>query len=257
MTTADLQHEYETFYVTKPELPDDEVNRISEKLLGAIERFKGALLVSEDWGRRKLSYPIQRQNHGRYIYMNYVGPAALPVELERSMGLEDNLIRFLTVKLGEDVDVEERRVMAQERTRVRAERLAAPKKRSARRWRPSTPPSATTAAANATNVARATKMNSIPMPSISTSSTTKRRSSHAPRNKAPQPRPSLPLLRRQDDRHRLQGPEAPPLVHHRGRKNRSAPHHRQLRAPPAAARHGDQAGPASRVRAVRGRGVIR
>ena len=125
MTTADLQHEYETFYVTKPELPDDEVNRISEKLLGAIERFKGSLLVSEDWGRRKLSYPIARQNHGHYIYLNYVGPAALPVELERSMGLEDNLIRFLTVKLGEDVDAEERRVMAQERTRVRAERLAA------------------------------------------------------------------------------------------------------------------------------------
>jgi small subunit ribosomal protein S6 len=125
MTTADLQHEYETFYVTKPELPDDEVNRISEKLLGAIDRLKGSLLVSEDWGRRKLSYPIARQNHGRYIYLNYVGPAALPVELERSMGLEDNLIRFLTVKLGEDVDVEERRVMAQERTRIRAERLAA------------------------------------------------------------------------------------------------------------------------------------
>jgi small subunit ribosomal protein S6 len=125
MTTADLQHEYETFYVTKPELPDDEVTRISEKLLGAIERLKGSLLVSEDWGRRKLSYPIARQNHGHYIYMNYVGPAALPVELERSMGLEDNLIRFLTVKLGEDVDVEERRVMAQERTRIRAERLAA------------------------------------------------------------------------------------------------------------------------------------
>jgi ribosomal protein S6 len=40
MTTADLQHEYETFYVTKPELPDDEVNRISEKLLGAIERSR-------------------------------------------------------------------------------------------------------------------------------------------------------------------------------------------------------------------------
>ena len=125
MTTADLQHEYETFYVTKPELPDDEVTRISEKLLGAIERLKGSLLVSEDWGRRKLSYPIARQNHGHYIYLNYVGPAALPVELERSMGLEDNLIRFLTVKLGEDVDVEERRVMATERTRIRAERLAA------------------------------------------------------------------------------------------------------------------------------------
>jgi small subunit ribosomal protein S6 len=125
MTTADLQHEYETFYVTKPELAEDEVTRISEKLLGAIERLKGSLLVSEDWGRRKLSYPIQRQNHGHYIYMNYVGPAALPVELERSMGLEDNLIRFLTVKLGENVDVEERRVLAQERTRIRAERVAA------------------------------------------------------------------------------------------------------------------------------------
>ncbi len=64
MTTADLQHEYETFYVTKPELPDDEVTRISDKLLGAIERLKGSLLVSEDWGRRKLSYPISARTTG-------------------------------------------------------------------------------------------------------------------------------------------------------------------------------------------------
>jgi len=119
-----IQNEYETIYVTRPELPEDELTRLSEKLRGIIGNYEGSVLVWEDWGRRKMAYAVKKHQHGHYTYMNYVGPANLPRELERNIRIEDNMIRFLTVKLEDDVDPEERLGIAVERQRQRAEKLA-------------------------------------------------------------------------------------------------------------------------------------
>ena len=115
-------HEYETIFVMRPELPTDERSRLSEKLSGVISKGEGSVLVSEEWGKKRLAYPIKKHNHGEYTYLNYVGPAELPLELERNIRLEDNLIRFLTVVLERNVDPEERQVIAEERQRKRAEK---------------------------------------------------------------------------------------------------------------------------------------
>lgn len=119
-----IQNEYETIYVTRPELPEDETTRLADKLRGIIGNYEGAVLVWEDWGRRKMAYAVKKHAHGHYTYVNYVGPANLPKELERNIRIEDNMIRFLTVKLDDDVDAEECLGIAVERQRRRAEKLA-------------------------------------------------------------------------------------------------------------------------------------
>ena len=118
-----ILNEYETIYVTRPDLDADEQTRLDEKFESVISK-DGTILVKEEWGKRKLAYEIKKLNYGNYTYLNFVGPADIPTEIERSVRIEDNVIRFLTVKLEDTVDVEERRVVAEERQRKRAEKRA-------------------------------------------------------------------------------------------------------------------------------------
>lgn len=120
-----ILHEYETTYIVQPDLPETDVVRLQEKFQGIIDNRQGSLLVRDDMGRRKLAYQIGRHHYGVYVYLNYVGPADVVAELERNMRNEDAVIRFLTVRNETDVELEERRVIALERQRKRAELRAA------------------------------------------------------------------------------------------------------------------------------------
>ena len=120
-----ILNEYETIYVARPDLTDDVMTKLNERFQGVVTDNSGTLLVAEDWGKRKLAYIIAKHQRGHYIYLNYVGPAAIVAEVERNLGNEDQLLRFLTVKLEDDVEVEARRSLAEERKRLRAERMAA------------------------------------------------------------------------------------------------------------------------------------
>ncbi len=120
-----ILNEYETTYVARPDLTDEQMTRITQKIEGLVQSGGGTLLVAEDWGKRKLAYLIKKQLRGHYIYVNYCGPAPIVLEIERNLRLEDNLLRFLTVKLESDVVPEDRRVLAEERRRMRIERMAA------------------------------------------------------------------------------------------------------------------------------------
>jgi len=120
-----ILNEYETIYVARPDLTDDVMNKLTERYETVVTGNAGEMLVSEDWGKRKLAYPIRKHIRGHYIYLNYCGPAALVAEVERNLGLEDQLLRFLTVKIEDDVEVDARRGLAEERKRLRAERMAA------------------------------------------------------------------------------------------------------------------------------------
>ncbi|MBM4369199.1 MAG: 30S ribosomal protein S6 [Deltaproteobacteria bacterium] len=120
-----ILNEYETTYVARPDLTDDQMNKITEKIEGVVKGAGGTMLVTEDWGKRKLAYLINRHQKGHYIYLNYCGPSPIINEVERNLRLEDNLLRFLTVKIEDDVEPETRRVLAEERKRMRIERMAA------------------------------------------------------------------------------------------------------------------------------------
>jgi small subunit ribosomal protein S6 len=116
--------EYETIYILKPEVPEDIVRTLNEKVDGIIGRYEGHILIRDDWGKRKLAYPIQKNSKGHYLYVNYLGPSDLVLEVERNLRIEENLLRFLTVKLSEDVDVETKQQEAKERIARKAQAAA-------------------------------------------------------------------------------------------------------------------------------------
>ena len=108
-----IRHEYETIYVTRPDLEEADQARIDEKLKGIVDNKGGELLVFEQWGKRKLAYPIRNKFQGSYQYLHYAAPAELPIELERNMNLEDSLIRYITVRLSENIDLDATRSEAE------------------------------------------------------------------------------------------------------------------------------------------------
>ena len=120
-----IMNEYELIYVARPQLAAPELESLAEKVSGLIAKQQGEVLVTEDWGRRKMAYPINKNEHGLYSYINFVAPAEAPVGIERLLGLDDSFLRYMTVRLGENVDVEDRRVNAEAKKKERDERRAA------------------------------------------------------------------------------------------------------------------------------------
>ncbi len=117
-------NEYETTLIFHPDAPESEVKRINERLDGVIESFDGTKLFHDVWGVRKLAYNIQKQAHGNYHHLGFTAKADCIAEFERVIRIESHLIRFLTVRLLENVDVEERKLVASKRVAVMANEVA-------------------------------------------------------------------------------------------------------------------------------------
>ncbi len=94
---------YETIYIVHPDLGDEDIKALSEKVQDVIASFKGECYRLEDWGMRKLAYPLKKQARGRYFYLNFEGNPALIAELERRLRLDDKVLRYQSVKLEKDV----------------------------------------------------------------------------------------------------------------------------------------------------------
>jgi len=96
---------YETIYIVKPDLVDEENKALTTKINEVVEKMNGDVRKLEDWGVRKLAYPINKIARGRYMYLRTDGDTTLIAELERRLRLDDRVIRYQTVKLEKDTVV--------------------------------------------------------------------------------------------------------------------------------------------------------
>ncbi len=96
---------YETIFIVQPDLGDEDLKVIAAKVQDVITNMKGDFKRLEDWGPRKLAYPINKFARGRYYYLRFDGDSTLIAELERRLRLDDKVIRYQSVKLEEDVAV--------------------------------------------------------------------------------------------------------------------------------------------------------
>jgi len=102
--------EYETIFIINPDVAGDIIDDVAGRLTGVVERLEGKLLKAENWGRRRLAYPIRKHARGVYIYLRYLGYSDLVHELERNLRMIEPVIKYLTVKVDEDVNPEARPV---------------------------------------------------------------------------------------------------------------------------------------------------
>lgn len=93
-------YEYETIYITKPDLPVSQTEKVAEKVQKILTENKAKIELIKDWGKRKLAYPIAKLNNGHYFYVSYMGNGQFINDLERILKFDEDVIRYLTVRIG-------------------------------------------------------------------------------------------------------------------------------------------------------------
>ena len=98
---------YETIFITRADLQSDEMNSLIDRYTGIIASMDGKTVKVENWGKRRLAYPIEKMRDGVYVRIDFVVQFKVVAEVERNFKIDDNVIRFQTVKLSDKVDLEE------------------------------------------------------------------------------------------------------------------------------------------------------
>lgn len=90
---------YETIYIVHPEVVGDGYTAVVDKFKGILTDQQASVLKVDEWGTRKLAYPVKKQGRGTYVLMAYEAGSDVIAELERRMRLDENIIKFQTVLL--------------------------------------------------------------------------------------------------------------------------------------------------------------
>ena len=117
--------EYELIYIARPDLTDEELATIFDRTSKIITDRDGHILTVDEWGKKKLAYEIKKYAKGHFVYLLFLGTPEMVDEVERTFRLDDGLLRFLTVKLGDRVHVADRLAAAKEAELVAAAAAAA------------------------------------------------------------------------------------------------------------------------------------
>ena len=90
---------YESVIIGRQDLTPGQFETLLEKFIAVIQSFKGEIKKRENWGIRNLAYKINKNRKGHYILLNIDGPPEAIQEYERLMRLDEDIIRFLTIKI--------------------------------------------------------------------------------------------------------------------------------------------------------------
>ena len=119
---------YETIAIIDPDLPDEERAGVLERTTDLIPKEGGFLVMLDEWGTRKLAYEIKKKVRGYYVRIDYCGMGSLVDEIERFFRIDDKVLKFMTVLLEKDADVEnikEEMVLAKSEAEAEAARKKA------------------------------------------------------------------------------------------------------------------------------------
>lgn len=97
-----LAREYELVYILRPSVSPSEARRVADRITDVVEKRGAKLTRVDNWGKRKLAYPIKKHTRGVFIFVKLVGFTDVVSELERNLRNLDEVMRYQTVRL-EDV----------------------------------------------------------------------------------------------------------------------------------------------------------
>jgi len=98
--------EYETIYILRPTTKPEDAERCANRVAEVVAREKGKLTKVDNWGKRRLAYPVAGHSRGVFVYFKYLGQGGLVQEIERNLRQFDEIVRFQTVLLGAGPEIE-------------------------------------------------------------------------------------------------------------------------------------------------------
>ena len=89
---------YETMYILRPDIAEEEVNKHIEKYNKLLETMGGKVLDSQMRGKRRLAYPIAKNREGIYVQLSHQGDGQHIEKIEKAMRLSEDVMRYMTIK---------------------------------------------------------------------------------------------------------------------------------------------------------------
>jgi small subunit ribosomal protein S6 len=102
--------EYELTVIAKADMPEEEMGKLQNKYEALMVKDGGEILKKDIWGLRKMVHPINKHHRGNYVFYDFVGQSEHLTEMERLMRIDEGVLRYLSVSLGGNVDVEARKI---------------------------------------------------------------------------------------------------------------------------------------------------
>ncbi len=93
---AKLNANYEVVYIMDPALGEEAIAAMIERFKALVET-QGSVTALDEWGKRRLAYPINDLNDGYYVLMTFTAAPELPKELERVMKITDGIMRSMII----------------------------------------------------------------------------------------------------------------------------------------------------------------
>lgn len=98
---------YETVFIIDPDASAEQRTAILDRVNGEIEKYQGVLLQFDEWGLRKMAYPVRKKPRGYYVLCEYCADKGeLISEIERFFRIDDNVMKYMTVQTSDDTDPE-------------------------------------------------------------------------------------------------------------------------------------------------------
>lgn len=119
--------EYDTVFLLKNDLTDDAVEKLKERLRGVVSAQGGKVIKFINWGKKKVAFPVARQPRALYLEVVYLGKGGTSAELERNLRNLDEVTKFLTTKVADEIDPETRPVEPDEKRAGDVEEVRPPR----------------------------------------------------------------------------------------------------------------------------------
>lgn len=97
---------YESFYLLRPDLSEEDRAALTDKLQAIITEKGGQVAEVDLWPLRKLAYRVEKQTQGYYVLLKYGATADVISELTRAMRIDERVMKFMTLKKGDSFDPE-------------------------------------------------------------------------------------------------------------------------------------------------------
>ena len=92
---------YESVFIARQDISSAQVDTLAETFTNLIQEGGGQVTKKENWGLRNLTYRIKKNRKGHYTLLNIDGPSSAVIEMERNMRINEDVIRYLTVRVDE------------------------------------------------------------------------------------------------------------------------------------------------------------
>ena len=91
-------NQYEVMYIIDTAIDEQARTALINRFSGLVEANGGQVDRVDEWGKRRLAYPINYKTEGYYVLMYIAAPAALPRELERNLQISDSVLRYMVIR---------------------------------------------------------------------------------------------------------------------------------------------------------------